>query len=448
MAVPRPHEILVHVGGDALARYGTFTRRRWRREAGTLIVSRSTPGSAIGRDGLYHTAAVDVPRVQYVDYNADGIRETAGIAVDGARVNRMIKQNDFTSANGWFHVGTPVVTPNHVAVGAVSLSKIQDDDGAASEYVGLNYVSFGDKPWPAGDGNGTKPYSILWTKSDAEAPQGVGINITDTTAAGATRFAATLKADGAGAPVVSAVTGTYIGAELVGTVGARKVYRLYFQTTTITAGNEHVFRVLPSNGSVADTGDAIVGMIQAEDVGAFPSSLVLPISTTAAVARAADTITLILPGLAPIDITILCDFARPVWMDVAGDIGLAPGLLSIGSALPIVMMYCDQSARSLGAQIRDGVTIQGAPLQALPAGAKIRTCAQFRDLNLASGGRVKTDVGSGYGADSSAAQKFAKYGDQVMQIGLRVGALEHLYGVITNILVGRGKFLKSEMEGY
>lgn len=451
MATPRPTDLLVHVGGDALVRYGTAQRRRWRREVNLLTCIRGGPALGIGRDGLYHVFGVDTLRMQNTDADGDGVRERIGFWSEHTRINRMIKQNDFTSANGWFHVGTPVVTSAYLSVGAVSLSKIQDDDGAASEYVGLNYVSFTDKPWPVGDGNGTKPYSILWTKSDTEAPQGVGINITDTTAAGATRFAATLKADGAGAPVVSGVTGTYLGAEFIGLVGTRKIYRLYFMTTTITAGNEHVFRILPSNGSVADTGDAIVGMIQAEDIGAFPSSLIWPVSTTTAITRSAEDILVTLPGVTPVaDLSILAEFARPIWADLAGDIVIAPGVASIGttgSGQPCLNLNCNSGDRSVATAIRDA-QITGSGNASLPAGAILSVAGQFRQISTAA--KCRAAAGGAWSSESAAHPlAIPKYGAQSMMVGGRFGNGAHrLFGVMHNVALFRGLFEQIDMEAY
>lgn len=455
MAEVRPSDVLFRAGGRCLELYGVpAVAGGGRPRTGELVeaFSRADGGTPLAgfydADGLVRFAAQNVLRSQRMDTDGDGIRDSLALWFDDPRTSRGLSNNDFSTGGGWFHVGTPVLTPNYVSLGAIGLTKIQDDDGAASEYLGYNYVGKVDKPWAAGDGDGVKPVSLYWTKSDVEAPLGGGINITDTTAAGATRFAATIKADGAGAPVVSAVTGTYLGAELVATVGGRKVYRLHFLTTAVTAANEHVVRIMPSNFDVAGTGDLIVALYQIENAGSFPSGPILP-TTTAARARALEDLTYTLALTPEIALSALAKVVRPLWMDAPAGPGIAPGIFAAGfNALPSLNLFFGSTVPgSVGCQIRDGTTIQGSQpnVAAGAAGSVLAVAASWWDVAQPGGGACQADGGAGPGAVSTGSLPFTRFGDQKVCVGRRIGAQQYLNAGLLDLLLVRGRFTRPEL---
>jgi len=450
----RPSDIIFRAGGRVLEKYGVpAIAGGGRPRTGDLIetFSRADGGVQVGfydQAGLLRFAGLNVLRAQWMDTDGDAIRDRLALWFDDARTSRALGNNDFNAATGWFQVGTPVFTANYVSLGAISMTKIADDDGAATEYTGFNYNGKTDKPWASPtDGDGTKPVSIFWTKSDLESPSGAQINITDTTAAGAVRFSANIKADGAGAPVISSLTGTYLGAEFITTVGTRKVYRLHFLTGTVTVANEHVIRVVPSGGGPAsETGDIICALYQVENAGAFPSSPITP-TTTVAIVKAADDLLYTLLGFSPSnDFTALARVVRTFWMDSSvGPAPIAPGISAIGSALPSLNFFFAQAVPgAVAVQIRDGATIQGPAASNLAAGTIVSVVGQW--WNLKAGGFCKQDGGSGFSADSTpAANPFSKFGNADVYVGRRIGASQYLNGGLLDLIWARGRFSLVEM---
>lgn len=454
MSEVRPQDVLFRAGGRCLELFGVsavagYGKGIYEEVPETFTRADGTTALAgyYDHNGLLRFAAQNHLRTQRMDTDGDGIRDSLVIWFDDPRTNRALRNNDFGHAD-WFQVGTPVVTPNYVALGAINLSKIEDNDGAATEYVGYNYVGKADQPWADADGNGTKPVSIYWTKSDVESPSGVKLEITDTTAAGAVRFAATVKADGAGAPVVSGVTGTYLGGEFVALVGARRIYRLHFLTATVTVANEHIKRIYPAGGGPAsETGDAIVALYQIENTGGFPSSPILP-ATTDAIGRAADELAYTPMNLRPdMDISILAKVVRPLWIDAPGGPGsIAPGIWAIGaSALPSLTMFFGSTVPgSVGAQIRDPNIVGSQPnVVAGAAGSVLAVAAQWWDLAI--GGRCRADGGAGVGADSDQAAPVPNYGDQKIFVGRRIGASQYLNAGLLDLIIVRGRRTRAEL---
>src|ERR1051326_188323 len=97
-----PRDILLRVGGRTLLRHGVlayagvnpsdeFKETFSRADA-------STCATAIGLDGLIRTAAANVPRIEWVDLDGDGIRETPGILLEGSRTNLALRSQELDNA--------------------------------------------------------------------------------------------------------------------------------------------------------------------------------------------------------------------------------------------------------------------------------------------------------------------------------------------------------------
>lgn len=87
MSSVRPQDLLVYVGGEVLERYGVFRRRISPSEDAPLDVTATAGQTAIDRDGSTVTYDADQARVEWIDRDGDGERETAMLKVDA---------NDFT----------------------------------------------------------------------------------------------------------------------------------------------------------------------------------------------------------------------------------------------------------------------------------------------------------------------------------------------------------------
>jgi hypothetical protein len=66
MAAVRTGDVLFHVGGRALRRYGTVQWRRWEKEVGAYVFTRAAPPAlAYGPDGNVYDYAADALRIHY-----------------------------------------------------------------------------------------------------------------------------------------------------------------------------------------------------------------------------------------------------------------------------------------------------------------------------------------------------------------------------------------------
>jgi len=74
-------------GGESLTRHGTLSRRTATWEDNAETHTRSSDGSLIERDGVLKSAGSNVPRVEWVDTDSDGTRDTPTLLLEGARTN-------------------------------------------------------------------------------------------------------------------------------------------------------------------------------------------------------------------------------------------------------------------------------------------------------------------------------------------------------------------------
>ncbi len=78
---------LAFIGGECLTRLGTLSQRtaQWEDEAETH--TRSSEAFLIERDGVLKTADANIPRIEWVDDDSDGVRETPVLLLEAARTN-------------------------------------------------------------------------------------------------------------------------------------------------------------------------------------------------------------------------------------------------------------------------------------------------------------------------------------------------------------------------
>lgn len=97
-----PRDILFYLGGAALARYGTLTRRTTPAsrsgEEAKEIWTRPATGLFRRRDGTYGGAAVNVGGIERLDLDSDGVYETPTMLPQMTRTNVVLHSRDLTNA--------------------------------------------------------------------------------------------------------------------------------------------------------------------------------------------------------------------------------------------------------------------------------------------------------------------------------------------------------------
>lgn len=186
--------------------------------------------------------------------------------------NLVVQSEDLANA-AWTAIGTPTITSAANTAAGVSLDLIGDDDATALEGYSqtITYT-----------GNDVKAFS-LFVKEGTSTSSVVRVRQTSGTAAN--RLLATITWS-AGVPVVTMTTGTFIRQTLL-TDG---VYRLMFQTTTVTATETNVLQLYPATDAalaVANTGTLYVGGVQSGNAAIGTSYIK---TTTTALTRNQDVV--------------------------------------------------------------------------------------------------------------------------------------------------------------
>lgn len=245
-----------YVAGESLST-ATFTR------AGTATYASKGPGTLT-------TAASGAARIEWWDLDGDGIRETPTLLLEGASTNLVIYSTTFGS---WTAVNTPTITTGQAdPAGGTSASLIADTDAVNQSAVTIT---------PTFTGNAVKSVS-LWVKQGTSlAAAGSDIQLTDTSAS-ADRLLATVTWSN-GTPSVAMTTGTFIGSSR----WVNGWFRLKFQTTSVTAANTNVLKVIPAH-TANQTGNIYAYGVQAED--SLVATSYIPTSGST-VARVRDALT-------------------------------------------------------------------------------------------------------------------------------------------------------------
>lgn len=225
----------------------------------TTLFSRASTATYYDINGFVQTAAINIIRNQHY---LSGVLQPA--LVETASTNLVIQSDAINT--GWT-LATLSATNAYASHANVSFSRLTGLTSAATAKRSVTFT-----------GDGTKAFSIL-VHTDGGA--GVGyFSVRDTTA-GTYRAVGGYTIDGAGAiTAIAAVIGTAMGVVALGD----GVYRVQFQTTSVTAANNHLVAAFDGQGASTLTSVQVAG-VQVED-GALVSSLIP--TTTATVTRAAD----------------------------------------------------------------------------------------------------------------------------------------------------------------
>jgi hypothetical protein len=151
----------------------------------------------------------------------------------------------------------------------------------------------------------------------------------------------------------------------------------------------------------------------------------------------ADLLTLLLYQGAQ-DYTVLTRVARPYHADAAGDLGLEPATFRFCTAVPRLRGNFQQSAR----QVRSFLSSTGLDVQqtvAIPAGNPLAWVTQYRNLTaVPAAATTRLDIGSGFSADSPAANTIPSLGNQTVEVG--ANTVTHvLSGVLLDLMFIRGQ---------
>src|SRR5689334_22188945 len=119
MAIPLPNQISFRLGAKMLLR-GAVCRRVLPADRGgeemieTLTRADATTCATFAdRDGILRTALANILRVEWVDLDGDGIRETPGVLIESSRTNSCLRSEALDDA-AWTADGT-TVTANAAA---------------------------------------------------------------------------------------------------------------------------------------------------------------------------------------------------------------------------------------------------------------------------------------------------------------------------------------------
>jgi hypothetical protein len=434
-----PRDVLLRVGGRTLARYGVSfvagpglgraeAKETFARADGT------TCATYIDRSGLVRRAAANVLRVEWVDLDGDGIRETPGLLLEGARTNLCLRSEELDNA-AWANSGAVAVTPNTDVApdGTTTADTLTDDDAGAFEGRAQSFTVANDS---------LSHVFALFVKKTVGATNTFGINMS---LSGGTPPAGSF-------PRLNTNSGVVAGGLLNTQALSVGNYWLFFSTITNNSqGNTALsVTVFPATGtnsgsnpgtdSVTATGSAVVWGAQLEKA-VFPSSYIK--TTSGTVARAGDLLTLPV-GFGPVDLTILYRLARPRWADATGDIGGFPEIMNLGvTADPNARLeaYFGITSRQLNARTGDSAS---NAVRTIPAGTSLAFISQHKDA--ASLPAVAVDVGDGNGltAFDTGAAPFTAFFTPVLRVG-GSGGVASFGGVLVEAVVARGLFSRAEM---
>jgi hypothetical protein len=422
MAEVSPRDVLLRVGGRTLARYGTLTQRLAPEarggEEGKETFTRASVKRYRDRSGIGRKAAADVPALEWVDLDGDGVLDTPGILLEGARGQRVANPENFSL---WSVTGTPILTSGQSdPFGGTSAYLIEDNDGASNETV------FSAPPFV---GDATKTVSLFLKQGTAAQS---AMNLRDDTAGSIIRHQV-LVVWTAGVPALQTVSGA--GKLFTPEKWANGWYRCAFSADGVIAANTNNLYLYPAGPTGSATGTTYFFGVNAWDA-LFPSSYQGPGETPSV----ADALTLSF-GFGPMDLTALARVYRPHHADVTGALTWAPYICRLGSSVPHVVVRFASSARLLGGGLDTSGT-DATSFPALPAGLDLADCLQVRALT--TGGYARVDVGSGFQTEAGPATAFSAFGTQTLRVGASGTAGEELYGVLIDLLFLRRLFTRAE----
>jgi len=389
----------------------------------TLALTRTTGRTVYDATGRVATLAHSQWPWSMVYNSTDAVWEPT-LDVRPAATNLCLQSENFGAT--WAAISTPTRTAAALACGDLTLDLLDDTSAAALQ--GYSQVV-------AFTANAVKAVSVFIKQGSSTSSV---VRLRDTTGA-ANRLLATITWS-VGVPSVAMTTGTYVGAVAC----ANGVYRLSFQTTSVTAANTNQLEVYPATTSalaVANTGSLYVGGVQCENTTA-PSAYVK--TTTGTVTTNLDLVSATVA--VPIaDFSVYVRLARPTWAGLTT--GWAGNAAIFGQAATasnsVWQIYVDPINQLLGASLSTGGSGIGSSL-AIPATPSIDLCANFR--NLTTGPQTRIDVGGGFTSYGSVGGVVSAWNSTTTYLGSDVAGLALGVG-IRRAIVAPGLRTLAEMRG-
>jgi hypothetical protein len=217
--------------------------------------ARATIGGAI-RDvhGRLRVPVHSAPLWDAVDLDGDGAYEQATVLLSRAVTNVCLQSEDF-GTTPWSVGGSPTRVAAAKTCGVLALDLVGDDDAAVAEAFTQDLAFTGDA---------VKALAVYWAPGTSSSSL---LRLRDVTGA-AERLVAQVAPGAGGVPSVTITVGTYLGYETVRDALGEVVYRLLFQTASVTAANTNRLLIYPATttGLVAgNTGTVYIGGVQAEN---------------------------------------------------------------------------------------------------------------------------------------------------------------------------------------
>ncbi len=421
MAEVQTRDILLRVGGRTLQRFGVLCCNGAGRAIPELVetFTRASVRRFRDQDGNGRTAAVNKVAIEYPG-ELSGLVDQFGYRYGGPRLNGARTQLVTNPEN--FGLWT--------VQGVVGISGGQADPfgGTGAYLLDSNTPINSDGIWEVVTfaGDATKA-TIGFVRTFSGAP--AGFNLYDATAGVSRAWVRVTWSTGDPATAVPTLSFDTGGGTLFPPVPMAGGWWLigFAASGVIAANSNRLYRYADLSG----TGSANYFFGANTWNAPFPSSYQGP----GEAAGAADS--LIVPfNFGPVDTTILYRLARPVWADVAGDIGAFPSLCNVSTAAPRYELYCDQTTRTFAARSNTSASQATATI---PAGAELQFISQHKNAGTLPA--VAVDVGSGLTAFDTGAPLFTAFSNQTLQVGVNAP----LYGVVLDLVIARGLFTRQEL---
>lgn len=283
--------LLFDVRATDVARFGALVSRSG--ETGTL--TRASPASLVDGAGRPMTVGYAFPRVDMLDLDGDGVRETVVLVLERATTNRIRASSDFGNATYWEANNAPTRVAAAERIGDIPLDLLGDNSGVTT--------AFYNQPVPV-VGNGTKTLSLIVKKGTIPAAGGSLVFLSDFDAP-ADRASAVLTFDVNGVPTLTPTVGTALVRDYERL--ERGAWMIALQAPGVLAANNNVVRVTPAQVA-AQQGNVYVGGVQVED-NPTPSSRIP--TGAAAVPRSADAIAFTIDTPPVFPCTVYADLVLP-----------------------------------------------------------------------------------------------------------------------------------------
>lgn len=341
------------------------------------FVRATAGGAVIGSNGRLRTPVHSQPRYEMVDFDGDGIRETAVLLLEPQRTQLHPEPQ---SPNSWTNIGTPIVTTGLTDPwGGSTAILIEDNDAAATE---------GKTRAIAFTGDGTK--SVMPALRAGTLAE-VRLSVQDVTAGGSpTRAGLRVTWNGGTVPPTTEIysgSGTPYPPIAVFDRDGNLWWLLPFAADNVVAANTNQLNIWCGFLN-ADVGTVYLAGANAWD-SPIPSSWI----ATAATVRNMDELRF--THAAPPQVSTFYakfrELALPQWVFEGG---ASPRIISVGAtngANPRCMIYKPQGSSNYTLQIEDASGNVASSVNVSPTrGDLIEVRGVFRD---AGGGSVTLQLG-------------------------------------------------------